>query len=558
MDRIRELLGRLAELNAEELEELRGLVLAEADRLEDEPTTPENVALLNELAEAGEQVVAEAGAREAAQAQAEADAQAARERIAVVRGGNDDEEGTPEADDETPAVDEVEETPEAVAASAGSAVGRMAARSGAPAPSPEAEPAANRAVLVATGHLRGVDPNQPIQDPDAFAEALAETLTRMPRDGAGRGDVVVASARYHYPEDRRLGRDPYENTRLMEAASGPQALLASGGICAPTNVDYAISTWASADRPLREALPGYEASRGGLRYVLPPDIGALAGATGLWTAATDANPGSATKPIIQVACGAEVQTYVEAVSTRLGFGNMQSRFAPEQVAANTDLAIAAAARIAENNLLNLIAAACTAGVTSATVLGATRDLLTVINQVVAGYRSLHRIPRSQAITAIFPDWLKDLLRVDLAREIGHAQTSEWNSLTVSDQQIVDLLRASGINPVFHLDGQPSSVAGGVAQTFAVQGASGAVNAFPTKLVWYVYAEGMFQFLDAGRLDLGVVRDSTLDATNDYETFVETFEGIAYRGFTGGALQMVSTLCANGGSAGTISTASACA
>jgi len=27
--------------------------------------------------------------------------------------------------------------------------------------------------------------------------------------------------------------------------------------------------------------------------------------------------------------------------------------------------------------------------------------------------------------------------------------------------------------------------------------------------------GTFQFLDGGRLDLGVVRDSTLDATNDY-------------------------------------------
>lgn len=27
-----------------------------------------------------------------------------------------------------------------------------------------------------------------------------------------------------------------------------------------------------------------------------------------------------------------------------------------------------------------------------------------------------------------------------------------------------------------------------------------------------------QYLDGGRLDLGVVRDLTLDATNDYETF----------------------------------------
>ncbi len=38
----------------------------------------------------------------------------------------------------------------------------------------------------------------------------------------------------------------------------------------------------------------------------------------------------------------------------------------------------------------------------------------------------------------------------------------------------------------------------------------------------------------------------LDATNDYETFVETFEGVAFRGFPGSALQVISTIGALGG------------
>ena len=87
---------------------------------------------------------------------------------------------------------------------------------------------------------------------------------------------------------------------------------------------------------------------------------------------------------------------------------------------------------------------------------------------------------------------------------------------------------------------------------------GAINAFPTKLVWYFYYEGAFQLLDGGQLDLGIVRDSLLDSTNDYEIFSEIFETVAYRGFSGGAMQVISTLCANGGSAGTISTAGSCA
>jgi hypothetical protein len=61
--------------------------------------------------------------------------------------------------------------------------------------------------------------------------------------------------------------------------------------------------------------------------------------------------------------------------------------------------------------------------------------------------------------------------------------------------------------------------------------------------------GTFQFLDGRRLDLGVVRDSTLDATNDYETFLELFEGIAFRGNE--CPQVQSTIMPNGGSARTI-------
>ena len=132
------------------------------------------------------------------------------------------------------------------------------------------------------------------------------------------------------------------------------ALVATGGICQPVNVDYSVPTWATADRPLRDGLPAFEATRGGVRYVVPPNIGEWLPATGVWLEATDAEPGSATKPVVSMSCGSEEVVYVQAVSTRVGFGNMQSRFAPEQVAANTDMAFVAAARVAEESLLNLI------------------------------------------------------------------------------------------------------------------------------------------------------------------------------------------------------------
>lgn len=583
LEQIREMSSRLATLTPEELADLRSKIIQLGEQLDTDEASVEDIAAMQEIAGIGSQVMAEQQTRDEQAAQAQADRQSAREQINALNPPVEEPENpeAPESDPENPedpdAAADPEGTPtdpgtvpEPVAASAldqlatalvdrlrqpTTQVERMAARQRRPRRSPEAGNGTppNRAALTATGalarSLRHHDPATPIEDRMVLAEAMTETLRRMPRHGAARGDVLLASATWHYPEDRQLDdSDAWGNTAKMEKVN---SLTATGGICLPVNVDYSVPTWATDERPLRDGLPSYEATRGGVRYVQPPDIAALAGATGIWTEATDASPGASTKPVISIACGSEELVYTEAISTRLGFGNMQSRFAPEQVAANTDLAVAAAARIAENNLLNLIAAQCVAGVTTATTLGAARDLLTALHQGVAAYRNAHRIPDSQTITAIFPVWLRTLIKIDMLRELAHDNSSSWNVWMISDAQVDELLSSTGVNPIFHLDGQPSGVSGGVAQTFAIQTGSAAIETFPTKLVWYLFPEGFFQFLDGGRLDLGVVRDSTLDATNDYETFVETFEGVAYRGFANGAIQYVSTLCASGGSGATI-------
>jgi hypothetical protein len=116
----------------------------------------------------------------------------------------------------------------------------------------------------------------------------------------------------------------------------------------------------------------------------PPDLGvpSLQGGTAsgaglgtdVWTEATDAKPAGATKPVWQVACGSPVQAYENAIPTRIAFGNMQLRFSPEMVAANTEQAIATAAREADHNLLAKMYDA-SKQVLPEQYLGATRDLL---------------------------------------------------------------------------------------------------------------------------------------------------------------------------------------
>ena len=438
------------------------------------------------------------------------------------------------------------------------AVGRMARRRATP--SPEVGATSTGTGLVAAGGATGIVPGTPITDRMQLARVMSDTLNGM---SGTRGKVIVASARWELPAERKLNpQDALGNGEMIEAVCGltaPKydksgALTATGGICQPVNVDYGVPTWVTAERPIRDGLPTFEATRGGVRFVQPPDIAEWEAATGVWTEATDAEPGTATKPVKAMACGQEESVAVEAVSTRIGFGNMQSRFAPEQIAANTDMAAGAAARVAEENLLNLIEAVSVKKLEAAQHLGIGRDLLAAVDYARAAFKSIHRVSPTQPFTAIFPDWVKDLIRTDLAREQAHGNNSDFNVWEVSDEQIEDIFARRYVNVIWHLDGQKEPTSKNYKTQYWGTPAEGKKldELLPNEVLpWYFFPEGAIQLLDGGRLDLGVVRDSTLDSTNDFEVMWEVFESVANRGVVKGVWQILSSVKATGGSAATV-------
>ena len=60
-----------------------------------------------------------------------------------------------------------------------------------------------------------------------------------------------------------------------------------------------------------------------------------------------------------------------------------------------------------------------------------------------------------------------------------------------------------------------------------------------------FPEGTFLHLDGGVLELGIVRDSTLNSMNDYQVFGETFENVARIGPTQAARWASVTICPQG-------------
>ncbi|CAI7980210.1 hypothetical protein FRAHR75_770002 [Frankia sp. Hr75.2] len=387
----------------------------------------------------------------------------------------------------------------------------------------------------------------------------------------GEQRAVCASLTWAYPASRILpGDDAWATTRRMDEAlsvdavmdsvasqGGMHAVVAAGGICGPVPVDYSIQLDTTTARPIRDSLPAFQATRGGIRFVPPPSFASVGtSATAVWTSANDANPTSPTaKPVQEFACPSAVEELVDAIPTRLQFSNLQGRFSPEMVEANTELAMANAARMAEINLLARMSVSSIKTGAGALVSFA-RDWLALADLLATSMRYRHRLPETFPIRIYAPSWALGAVRTDILRELAHDRTgSASDQLAVATSYITGLFAVRNLIPTWTLDSLPKSVAGNTLsaagawdypdQSFAAPATTAALSAappdasagsavagtwWPSRLVFFMFPEGTHVFLDGGKLDLGVIRDSTLNATNKYQTFVEPFEGLAKRGY----------------------------
>jgi len=525
----------------------------------------EALAQLTQAGEAVQAIRAEQEAREQAAAERAEQAQAA---LALIRGESDtDPEGDPEdepADDDAdePATPEAEvpaevpapeaeaevPAPEAVAASTPPAprrpVTRVAARrpaQAAPRQSVTAGGGLASLGMVASANAPGVQAGQPITSYDQLAAAFVSAVdatkgyrhgppVKVPVVRIGQGDT-------QYPEAFRLDGDLAGNQRRIEAAQraiqeagGLQAAItasaqdasrtAAGGICAPQQVNYDMPTLGTDARAMRDGfMARFGADRGGIRTLPMPLLGDLSGAIGVWTEANDQNPADpTTKPCLTVTCPDEDETIVEAITRCLEYGNFRARYFPEQIEAWMRLVAVEHARYAEQRLMATVSTGSTA-VTSGQVLGTSRDVLAALDRAIAVWRYRHRLGDGYRLEFGAPIWLRDQIRTDITRQLPVGTVEE--TLAVADATIARFFAVRNIEPVWLLDGESG-------QRFVAQGA-GPLQGWPSTVKTYLAPAGGWLFLDGGTLDLGIVRDSTLNATNDVQVFAETFEGAHFHG-----------------------------
>jgi hypothetical protein len=401
--------------------------------------------------------------------------------------------------------------------------------------------------ITAGADIPGYTAGTALSNMNEVASAMEKRLHSLRRVNGGDGEQhIVASFTTQYPEDRVLTTDAESNAQKIAAVSGPEALVASGGHSAPFEVKYDIySIGSTSVRPLRDALPRFQADRGGIRYIVPPTFANVTSntttystAVGVWTSANDSaeTPSPASKLSLTIAAATETTAQTDAVTLQLQFGNLMTRAYPELIARHNELALVQHAREAEENLVSSIASGSTA-VTTTNLIGFGRDFLVQVRRAATAYRARHRLSPEARLKVVIPSWVYDAVAADLTLAMPGDGT-----LSVSKSEIDGYLGALNVDVVSVLDNTGSSLA----NSFNMYQAAAALNEFPDTFRWFLFSEGTFLFLDGGTLDLGIIRDSTLVGTNDYKMFVETFEAVAKVGIE--SLAVTSTISVNGAAA----------
>lgn len=459
--------------------------------------------------------------------------------------------------EETPAEPDVEETPavepEPVAAAATATPPARAplppprrARSAIPQPE-----ASSLVPLVAAVPGPGVDVGGTFSSKRQISEALLNKRVHFGNVAKGATErITVARASWldrYRAENRFLGRDEIANMGLVAAATDPamiqaemerrknappgSALTASGGYCAVTTPRYDLQFIATTDRPVRDSLPSFGTDRGGIRYPRPAGLGAITDAIGEMTSENDTLGGTfATKTCQVIDCPDFEETLAVALYHCLQFGNMGAMAFPELLDQWQNLVMAAQARQAESFLLTGIDTASTAVTAGDLGLGASAALLPQILTAANGLRNRNRMSREAVLRLYLPAWAVDLIISDIIR-------TQFQRFDTDAGKVRALLRTFNVEPTFYLDG-----AAGAGQVFGAQ-TTGSLLAFPGTVRWYLFPEGTFLYLDGGQLELGLVRDSILNQTNDFQLFGETFENVAYVGIE--SLAVTSTVCDSG-------------
>lgn len=308
--------------------------------------------------------------------------------------------------------------------------------------------------------------------------------------------------------------------RMRARAEAAAAMVSSGGVPGPGEAIYSVTTFGDAARPLRAGLPSALMKRGEVAYNQSPTMADLIVDTGstnaIGTVTSAQDLVGAAKGVQEMPAPTPLIAIVEANYMRFSQGNFADRFVPELTAAYLKLGQVRYARHNDaRRFADIKAGATRHFVDTLAKFGALRDLKRAVLGITEELGDQFRDP-DLPIHIMAPEFLPAMLASDLI-----AQSPGDSTWSITEDAVRANLEA--MDPSISWSWVWDGTQTGQRLLQTPGGQSPRIPTWDNDVDLLIYPEGAWVFGDGGMLDLGILRDSVVSATNRFQTFLESWE-----------------------------------
>lgn len=379
-----------------------------------------------------------------------------------------------------------------------------------------------RLAVTASVDIPGVAHGDSVTSLRSLTDVVNRKAKSMPVTRGNPNHQLIASVRNEFSHTLDDRSSPAQVKELFDFLTAPDkqaALVAGGGWCAPSEIRYDFFNIACSSGMID--LPTFGVTRGGIQFPVSPSLADTvnsiafggfavtfnnASAPWLWTEDDDiaAATGSPTKPCVRVPCPTFSEERLDCYGICLTAGNLADSAYPEATQHMIQLLMAAHEHAMNARFLALMVAASSAVTTisggAATDAAAPR-IYNAVGLAATDYRERYGMCIDDVLEVVLPAWVREVIRGDLAWKAGVELQAVPNS------EIDSYFTARNVRVQWVDDWQVR----GAGQF----GNATAMTAWPTTVDFMIYAAGTFVHGNGMSLDLGVVRDSVLNETNDH-------------------------------------------
>lgn len=394
------------------------------------------------------------------------------------------------------------------------------------APDPKLQPGRREAVLVASADIPGHARNGTVDGINGLVDLIGARSRMLSVTRGNANYVNVAYLKRDHRFRLSLDSNPAEIDQVLTAATDTGALVAAGGWCAPSEISYDFFNIVCEDGLIDLPTVGI-LNRGGFRWPTSPsiaDVFADSDATWSWTEQQDidaVDSDSDLKTCSRVPCSDFEEVRAACDGLCITAGNLTDFAYPEMIANYLRLVMAARAHRTNQQIINQLVADSTAVTMGDTGEGAAASILNAVELQAVDYRERYRMCEDAIVEVVLPRWALGAIRADLANRTGVD-----TFMAVTNQQIAAWFDQRNIRVQFVADWQAGFTGSPIGAPAAIP------TAWPASVQFMLYAPGTFVRGQGLQLDLGVVRDSTLNERNDHTAaWMEDCYAVAMVGHT---------------------------